>query len=80
VARSARIEPEELRGESYYALAVALAGASRADPSREAEAVSSLRKALRLNPACRAWFEAERCVGDPARRARLISEATAPGP
>jgi serine/threonine protein kinase/tetratricopeptide (TPR) repeat protein len=79
VARSARIEPEELRGESHYALAVVLAGASRADPPREAEAVSSLREALRLNPACRAWFEAERCVGDRARIARLISAATGPG-
>jgi tetratricopeptide (TPR) repeat protein len=79
VARSARIKPEELRGESYYALAVVLAGASRADPAREAEAVSSLREALRLKPACRAWFEVERCVGDRARIARLISDATGPG-
>jgi tetratricopeptide (TPR) repeat protein len=79
VARSARIKPEELRGESYYALAVVLAGASRADPPREAEAVSCLREALRLNPDCRAWFEVERCVGDRARIARLISDATGPG-
>jgi serine/threonine protein kinase/tetratricopeptide (TPR) repeat protein len=75
VARSARIEPKELRGESYYALAVVLADTSQSDPSRETEAVSSLREALRLNPACRARFEKERRVGDPARIKRLISDA-----
>ncbi len=66
-ARSARIKPEELRGESYYTLAVILADASRADPSLESQAVSDLREAIRLNPACREWFEKERRVGDPAR-------------
>jgi tetratricopeptide (TPR) repeat protein len=79
VARSARIKSEELRGESYYALAVVLAGASRADPSLESQAVSNLREAIRLNPACRAWFEKERRVGDPARIERLISDAVGSG-
>jgi serine/threonine protein kinase/tetratricopeptide (TPR) repeat protein len=78
VARSAQIKSDELRGESYYALAVVLAEASRADRSLELEAVSSLREAIRLNPSCREWFEKEPRVGDPARIQRLISAAIGP--
>ncbi len=80
VAQAALFKSEELRGESYYVLAVVLADASWANPSRESEAVSSLREAIRLNPPCREWFKKEPRVGDSGRIERLISAAIRPDP